>query len=92
MTQDPDLERRAFVMSYAIAAVKSGRLSVREFQVAMHAPAICPKDLRTLDYVGKGYRAKFTCPECGRAAYQHLNFLGRRNLICNGKKFMKAAR
>jgi hypothetical protein len=57
-----------------------------------HAPAIMvrrsPLALYSA-YVGKGWKALFRCPACGRETWQHLNFLGRRSLICSGLKITK---
>lgn len=57
-----------------------------------HAPAImirrAPFQLYT-QYVGKGWKALFRCPACGRETWQHMNFLGRRSLVCTGTKIVK---
>lgn len=42
-------------------------------------------------YCGKGWKALFDCPACGRKTWQNLNFLGRRKLVCNGQKITKEA-
>lgn len=57
-----------------------------------HEPAICQRDVAGTQYVGKGYKSKFTCPTCGRSMWQHLNFLGQRTLVCNGEKFTKESK
>lgn len=54
-----------------------------------HEPIICPRDFRSTQYVGKGYKSKFTCPSCSRSTWQHIGFLGQRNVICNGVRFTK---
>ncbi len=53
----------------------------------MHEPTICARDVHQTHYVGKGYKSLFACPACGRSCWQHLGFLGRRHLICDGEKF-----
>jgi len=58
-------------------------------ETIQHEAAICVRDVAGTQYVGKGYRSKFTCPVCGRSSWQHLNFLGRRKMVCNGGKFSK---
>jgi hypothetical protein len=40
-------------------------------------------------YVGKGHKAPFDCPVCGRTTMQHLNFLGRRAVFCSGERIRK---
>jgi hypothetical protein len=55
-----------------------------------HDPTICQRVGQPL-YVGKGYKARFEC-SCGRHTYQHLNFLGRRNIVCDGAKFAQVAK
>jgi hypothetical protein len=40
-------------------------------------------------YVGNGWKAKFSCSCCGREVWQHLNFLGQRQMVCNGRKIVK---
>jgi len=40
-------------------------------------------------YVGKGWKALFKCKICDRKSWQHLNFLGRRKLVCHGNKWSK---
>lgn len=57
-----------------------------------HDVTICPRDVARTMYVGKGYKSAFECPACGRSTYQALNFLGRRNVVCNGVKFTKEAK
>lgn len=59
---------------------------------ASHKPAVCVRDVRGSQYVGKGYKSKFECPTCGRYTWQLLNMLGRRDVICNGEKFSKVAK
>lgn len=56
--------------------------------VPAHGPQICTRVGQPL-YVGRGYKARFECPSCGRFTYQHLNFLGRRDVVCDGLKFTK---
>lgn len=56
-----------------------------------HKPAKCVRGGSPRDtmYVGKGWKARFICPECGRETWQHLNYLGRRSVVCDGRKFTK---
>lgn len=54
-----------------------------------HEPTICVRDIASTQYVGKGYKSKFSCPACGQMTWQHLSFLGQRNLVCNGRKLSK---
>jgi hypothetical protein len=56
-----------------------------------HQPVQCERSSAPADsvYVGKGWKAKFICPSCGRNCWQHLNFLGRRKVVCDGVKFTK---
>lgn len=54
-----------------------------------HEPAVCIRDVAGTQYVGNGWRSKFTCPACSRSSWQHLNFLGQRSLICDGVRFSK---
>lgn len=55
-----------------------------------HDIAICTRDVKGTQYVGKSYKSEFTCPMCLRSTWQHLGFLGQRNVCCNGEKFSKA--
>jgi hypothetical protein len=55
----------------------------------LHTPKTCKRDVINTQYVGKGYKSKFTCPECGSSCWQHLSFLGRRDVVCDGAKFTK---
>ena len=54
-----------------------------------HAPTICIRNIAMTQYVGRGWRSKFECPTCHQSAWQHLNFLGQRDLVCNGVKLTK---
>ena len=54
-----------------------------------HIPAKMVRDVKGSLYVYKGWKSKFTCPVCGREVWQHLNFLGGRDVICNGDKITK---
>lgn len=61
---------------------------------AAHDSAACkrsPLPIHT-QYVGKGYKALFVCPICAAQTWQHLNFLGRRNVVCHGTNFTKEGR
>jgi hypothetical protein len=40
-------------------------------------------------YNYKSWNGIFTCPICGRASSQNLNFLGRRAMMCDGVKWTK---
>lgn len=52
-----------------------------------------PEPLRAnQQYIYKGWKQRFVCPVCGRETWQHLNFLGRRFVACNGEKFSKIER
>lgn len=55
----------------------------------IHESTICKRDVADTQYVGKGYRSKFVCGICNRSTWQHLGFLGQRNVMCNGLKFTK---
>jgi hypothetical protein len=52
-----------------------------------HTPTQCKRDAQQTVYVGRGWKALFRCPACGRVKWQHLNFLGSRRLVCDGIKF-----
>jgi hypothetical protein len=52
-----------------------------------HEPTICQRIIRDSVYVGKGWKGRFVCPTCDRSMWQHLNFLGRRSVVCDGQKF-----
>lgn len=54
-----------------------------------HELAICVRDFKQTQYVGKGYKSKFQCPVCSRSTWQHIGFLGQRNVLCDGVKFTK---
>jgi len=47
------------------------------------------RKMKAMHYVGKGYKGLFRCPVCGRETWQHLNFLGCRDLICTFTKITK---
>lgn len=53
-----------------------------------HNPVLIEREKQGV-YSGKGWKDKFICPECGRATYQSLNFLGARRMVCNGEKWQK---
>jgi hypothetical protein len=63
-----------------------------------HEPVVCQKmrwpgsNMAWTVNVGKGYKSKFECPACHRQFFQHLSFLGQRNIICNGEKLTKVAK
>ena len=57
-----------------------------------HALTICIRDVKGTQYVGKGYKSEFQCPDCGRKTWQHLSFLGMRNVVCDGQKFTKVSK
>jgi hypothetical protein len=46
---------------------------------------------RGRQYNNKSYNGVYTCPVCGRASSQNLNFLGRRSMVCDGVKWTKEA-
>jgi hypothetical protein len=50
---------------------------------APHLPAVCQRSGRPW-YNYKSWSATFRCPVCGRERRQNLNFLGQRQLLCNG--------
>lgn len=52
----------------------------------MHDRTDCVKDIRSQLYVGKGWKARFACPVCGKVTgYYALNFLGsHRHPACDG--------
>ena len=50
----------------------------------IHPTTACVREGQPV-YVSKGWKARFACPECGRKANYHLNFLGRRVVICDGR-------
>lgn len=54
-----------------------------------HSPVACERDIKGTQYVGKSYKSKFVCPHCSRSTWQHLGFLGKRKVICDGMKFHK---
>lgn len=54
-----------------------------------HDPIACVRDVAGTQYVGKGYKSKFVCPSCSRSCWQHLSFLGAKDLMCNGVKFVR---
>lgn len=47
------------------------------------------RDYKITIYVGNGHKSLFACPRCGREVYQHLNFLGGREVWCLGGKIEK---
>jgi hypothetical protein len=54
-----------------------------------HPEITCPRNVEMTVYCGKGWKSLFACPKCGRKTWQSLNFLGRREITCNGIKFTK---
>ena len=54
-----------------------------------HEPTVCNRNVRMTHYVGKSYKGLFECSCCDRKTWQHLGFLGRRDMVCNGEKFYK---
>jgi hypothetical protein len=57
-----------------------------------HNRVKCDRDVRGTQYVGKGYKSKFTCSTCGASCWQHLSYLGSRHVVCTGDKFLKVDR
>ena len=57
-----------------------------------HEPTECPRNKAVHQFIGKGWKAQYSCPTCGRATMQALNFMGGRRLICDGAKFTKKAK
>jgi hypothetical protein len=55
-----------------------------------HAATVAEK--KGFQYLGKSWGASFKCPACGGRTFQNLNFLGRRDMVCNGVKWAKVAR
>lgn len=53
-----------------------------------HEPVICKKTGHG-HYHYKNWSYDFTCPACSRIGRFSLNFLGQRNVICDGAKFTK---
>jgi hypothetical protein len=56
--------------------------------MATHQPTSCTRTGQPL-YVNRGWKAKFACPACARTTYQHLSYLGRRSVVCDGVRFTK---
>ena len=59
-----------------------------------HLASVCERSALPIDtqYVGRGYKAKFRCAECGRTVWQLLSYLYGRVLVCNGVKLTKVPR
>ena len=53
-----------------------------------HDPTICEKTGHGYHHY-KNWSYAFQCPVCSRTGKFCLNFLGQRNVICNGQKFTK---
>lgn len=53
------------------------------------AKVIPGTQILAIRYNGKNYSKLFICPDCNKETWQNLNFLGSRNLICNGIKIIK---
>lgn len=52
---------------------------------APHAPVVAKRQMGAhLLYNGKNWSDRFMCPTCGAARRANLNFLGRRQFVCNG--------
>jgi hypothetical protein len=60
--------------------------------MAAHEPTIIPRNVGETWFIGKGWKSEFTCPVCGRSARFALNFLGGRDVVCDGVKFTKPRR
>jgi hypothetical protein len=60
-------------------------------QKRFHFPVEMQRGASPIDraYVGRGWKARFRCPKCDRAVWQHLNFLGSRLLVCYGNAIKK---
>ena len=58
----------------------------------IHDKAVCKRDVSSSRYHNKSWSSNFVCPVCGRTGRFNLNFLGQRNVVCDGKKFYKVAR
>ena len=56
-----------------------------------HPSRVCARSPLPIDtqYVYKGWKSRFVCPDCGRSAFFHLNFLGRRSVVCDGVRFRR---
>lgn len=79
---DPDVRAMA-------QAIASGRyVAGVDNKIVSHPPRVCARE-GDAQYVYKGWKAEFACPTCGRRAWFHLNFLGRRSVVCDGAKFTK---
>lgn len=57
-----------------------------------HNRTKCDRDVRGTQYVGKGYKSKFVCAQCGASCWQHLSYLGSRYVVCTGDKFIKVSK
>jgi len=57
-----------------------------------HEPRLCVRNMLMTFGINKGAKSLFECPACGRKTYQALNFLGRRNVVCDGVRFTKQPR
>ena len=53
-----------------------------------HIPAKCERQHVT-HFSGKGYSDSYLCNFCQRTGRFNLNFLGLREVFCNGQKFLK---
>jgi len=54
-----------------------------------HSSTVLSKDNRTLQFATKSWSAEFRCPTCGAAQRANLNFLGRRQMVCDGERITK---
>jgi hypothetical protein len=57
-----------------------------------HEPAAMIPDRRTMDFHTKSYSYTFECPTCHHQQRQNTNFLGRKDLVCDGARRFKVAR
>jgi hypothetical protein len=53
-----------------------------------HAPVPCFQDGHG-QYAFRNWTFAFRCPACDRTGRFNLNYLGQRNVVCNGVKFTK---
>ncbi|MEK9754670.1 MAG: hypothetical protein VW338_15860 [Rhodospirillaceae bacterium] len=67
------------------------RLAELNAQSAGHHPVVADKVPYSHHYSSKNHSCEFECPACHRRARQNLNFLGRRVMVCTGKKLAPAS-
>lgn len=52
----------------------------------MHSLTIAVRVAHSESYHGASYSARFKCPTCGKSQRFNLNFLGDREIVCDGER------